>query len=276
MTTPYAAADGLVRVYPAPEPNGTGLVWAHGGGFLFGDIDMPESDWVARQLASRGTTVVSVDYRLAPVPEGFHPGVEEAPGHIYPAGSDDMVTAIRWTRAHAEELGISLDALAVGGTSAGGNLAAGAALRLAGTEEAPALALLAYPTLLAVQPAPDAELRAALDANPDADRFQPEVVLGMYENYLGGPIDDAPLPAVPGNATASDLAQYPPTFIVNGDVDELRVSGEHFAATLAAAGRDIEVLTEPGTQHGHLNRPEEPAATRTIERFAGRLRALIA
>ncbi|HWV50489.1 MAG TPA: alpha/beta hydrolase fold domain-containing protein, partial [Microbacterium sp.] len=94
MTTPYAAADGLVRVYPAPEPNGTGLVWAHGGGFLFGDIDMPESDWVARQLAARGTTVVSVDYRLAPVPEGFHPGVEEAPGHIYPAGSDDMVAAI--------------------------------------------------------------------------------------------------------------------------------------------------------------------------------------
>ena len=275
MTTPYAAADGLVRVYPAPEPNGTGLVWAHGGGFLFGDIDMPESDWVARQLAARGTTVVSVDYRLAPVPEGFHPGVEEAPGHIYPAGSDDMVTAIRWTRAHAEELGISLDALAVGGTSAGGNLAAGAALRLAGTEEAPALALLAYPTLLAVQPAPDAELRAALDANPDADRFQPEVVLGMYENYLGGPIDDAPLPAVPGDATASDLAQYPPTFIVNGDVDELRVSGEHFAATLAAAGRDIEVLTEPGTQHGHLNRPEEPAATRTIERFAARLSTLV-
>ncbi|WP_406246886.1 alpha/beta hydrolase [Microbacterium sp. M] len=276
MTTPYAAADGLVRVYPAPEPDGTGLVWAHGGGFLFGDIDMPESDWVARQLAARGTTVVSVDYRLAPVPEGFHPGVEEAPGHIYPAGSDDMVTAIRWTRAHAEELGISLDALAVGGTSAGGNLAAGAALRLAGTDEAPALALLAYPTLLAVQPAPDAELRAALDANPDADRFQPEVVLGMYENYLGGSADDAPLPAVPGNATASELVHYPPTFIVNGDTDELRVSGEFFAATLAAAGRDVEVLTEPGTQHGHLNRPEEPAATRTIERFSARLRALIA
>jgi acetyl esterase/lipase len=276
MTTPYAAADGLVRVYPAPEPDGTGLVWAHGGGFLFGDIDMPESDWVARQLAARGTTVVSVDYRLAPVPEGFHPGVEEAPGHIYPAGSDDLVTAIRWTREHADELGISVDALAVGGTSAGGNLAAGAALRLAGTDEAPALALLAYPTLLAVQPAPDAELRAALDANPDADRFPPEVVLGMYENYLGGSVDDAPLPAVPGSATASDLAQYPPTFIVNGDVDELRVSGEHFAATLAEAGRDVEVLTEPGTQHGHLNRPDEPAATRTIERFATRLRALIA
>ena len=274
MTAPYEKLDGLVRVYPATTPNGTGLVWAHGGGFLFGDIDMPESDWVARQLAERGTTVVSVDYRLAPVPEEFHPGVEEAPGYIFPAGSDDMVTAIRWTREHADELGISLDALAVGGTSAGGNLAAGAALRLAGTAEAPALALLAYPTLLAVQPAPDAELRAALDANPDADRFGPASVRRMYENYLGGPVDDAPLPAVPGRASASDLAHYPPTFIVNGDVDELRVSGEHFAATLAAAGRDVDVVTEPGTQHGHLNRPAEPAATRTIERFAARLASL--
>ncbi|MFB7251318.1 alpha/beta hydrolase [Microbacterium sp. NPDC056234] len=276
MTTPYAAADGLVRVYPPETPNGTGLVWAHGGGFLFGDIDMPESDWVARQLAARGTTVVSVDYRLAPKPEGFHPGVTAEPGHVYPAGSDDMVSAWRWTLAHADELGISPSALAIGGTSAGGNLAAGAALRLAGTDEAPALAVLAYPTLLAVQPAPDAELRAALDADPDADRFGPASVLRMYENYLGGSVDDAPLPAVPGSATASDLAQYPPTFIVNGDVDELRVSGEHFAATLAEAGRDVEVLTEPGTRHGHLNRPDEPAATRTIERFAARLAALVA
>lgn len=274
VTQPYSAADGLVRVYPAEVPDGTGLVWAHGGGFLFGDIDMPESDWVARQLADHGTTVVSVDYRLAPVPDGFHEGVTAQPGHPYPAGSDDMVTAWRWTLAHATELGISPSALAIGGTSAGGNLAAGAALRLAGTDESPALVLLAYPTLLAVQPAPDAELRAALDANPDADRFGPESVLKMYENYLAGPVDDAPLPAVPGRATASDLAHFPPTFIVNGDVDELRVSAEHFATTLAAAGRDVEIITEHGTQHGHLNRPEEPAATRSIERMAKRLAAL--
>ena len=61
--------------------------------------------------------------------------------------------------------------------------------------------MLAYPTLLAVQPAPDAELRAALDARPEADRFGPDAVRGMYENYLGGPVDDAPLAAVPGLAT---------------------------------------------------------------------------
>ncbi|MFT4260319.1 alpha/beta hydrolase [Microbacterium sp.] len=278
VTSPYPAADGLVRVYPAADPDGTALVWAHGGAFAFGDLDMPESDWVARELAARGVTVVSVDYRLAPVPPGFSPDRQPRGGVHFPAASDDLVAAYRWTREHADELRIRPDALAIGGTSAGGNLAAGAALRLigAGTGDGPALVVLAYPTLLAVQPAPDAALRAALDAEPDADRFGPAFVLSMYENYLGSPVDAAPIAAIPGRATASDLAAFPPTLMVNSDVDELRVSGEHFAATLAAAGREIELVTEPGTQHGHLNRPDEAAATATIERIAARLKSLIA
>ena len=273
MSAPHSAADGLVRVYPAADPDGSGLVWAHGGAFAFGDIDMPESDWVGRELAARGTTVVSVDYRLAPVPAGFRDDLPARDGEHFPAGSDDMVAAFRWARAKAEGLGIRPDALAIGGTSAGGNLAAGAVLRL-GTDELPALVVLAYPTLLAVQPEPDAELRAKLDADPEADLFRRDSVLWMYENYLGGPVDDAPIAAVPGLATASDLAAFPPTLMVNGDVDELRVSGEHFAASLAAAGREIDVVFEPGTRHGHLNRPEEEAATRTIERIAARLKTL--
>ena len=62
--TPFSAADGLVRVYPAdaaaPRPT-PGLVWAHGGGFVAGDLDMPEADWLARTFAARGVTVVSID-----------------------------------------------------------------------------------------------------------------------------------------------------------------------------------------------------------------------
>ncbi|MFT4156675.1 MAG: alpha/beta hydrolase fold domain-containing protein [Microbacterium sp.] len=276
VTSPYPAADGLVRVYPAINRDGTALVWAHGGAFAFGDIDMPESDWVARELSTRGVTVVSVDYRLAPVPAGFSPDHQPRSGVPFPAASDDMMAAFRWARDNAHELGIRSDALAIGGASAGGNLAAGAALRLTSAGETPALVVLAYPTLLAVQPTPDAALRAALDAEPEADRFGPAFVLTMYENYLGGPIDAAPIAAIPGRATASDLAAFPPTLIINSDVDELRVSGEHFAATLVAAGREIELVTEPGTQHGHLNRPDEAAATTTIERIAARLKSLIA
>ena len=77
-----------------------------------------------------------------------------------------MLAAWSWVVANAGRLRIALDRLAIGGTSAGGNLAAGATLRLIErrAEALPALVLLAYPTLLAVQPAPDAALRAALDA----------------------------------------------------------------------------------------------------------------
>lgn len=278
MSDPYAEADGLVRVYPAREPNGTGVVWAHGGGFAGGDLDMPESDWIARSLSARGTTVVSVDYRLAPVPADW-----EAPargtvrgGVHYPAASDDVLAAWSWTVAHAARLRIDTGRLAIGGASAGANLATGATLRLIERDTAilPALVVLAYPTLLAVQPAPGPALRAALDANPDADRFGPAAVLGMYENYLGGPVDDAPLAAIPGLAEAADLVGFPPTFMINGDLDELRVSGEAFAATLAAAGREIEVVIEAGTDHGHLNRPLEPAASASLDRIAARLLAV--
>jgi hypothetical protein len=125
---------------------------------------------------------------------------------------------------------------------------------------------LAYPTLLAVQPAPDAALRALLDANPDADRFGPDRVRSMYEAYLGGPVDDAPLPAVPGRAAASDVVGFPPVLMINGEADELRVSGEVFAATLVEAGVPLELSTEAGTEHGHLNRPDGPAASASIER----------
>lgn len=277
MSEPYSAADGLVRVYPAREPNGTGLVWAHGGAFAFGELDMPESDWLAQQLAVRGTTVVAVDYRLAPIPPEWADAARPARGgHHYPAASDDLLSAWSWTVDNAARLRVAPQRLALGGASAGGNLAAGATLRLieGGFSVLPALVLLAYPTLLAEQPAPDPDLRAALDAHPDADRFGPAAVRAMYENYLGSPLDEAPIAAIPGLATPADLTEFPPTLIVNDEVDELRVSGEAFAATLRDAGRPVESVTEPGTEHGHLNRPAEAAASLTIDRFAARLAQL--
>src|SRR6478609_6829566 len=161
MADPYAAADGLIRVYPAREPNGTGLVWVHGGGFAGGDLDMPEADAVARALATRGTTVLSVDYRLAPLPAEWATamGVAPRPGVTYPDASDDIISAWTWAVENAARLRIDASRLAIGGASAGANLATGATLRLIERRVAdlPALVVLAYPTLLAVQPAPDAE-----------------------------------------------------------------------------------------------------------------------
>nr|WP_314845640.1 alpha/beta hydrolase [uncultured Microbacterium sp.] len=256
-----------VRVYAPADPAGPGVVWAHGGGFAAGDLDMPEADWVASRLADRGIVVVSVDYALAPLPSAAAAavGVPERKGAHYPIASEELAFAFRW----AVESGIADGPWSIGGASAGANLAAGAALRLShGSGPVPMLAVLAYPTLHAVQGRPDAALRAALDADPDADRFGPAPVRAMYENYLGGPVDAAEVYAVPGTATVDELARFPSTIMINGDVDELRVSGEAFAVTLRAAGVDVDVSLEPGTRHGHLNRPELPAATASVDRFA--------
>jgi acetyl esterase/lipase len=245
----------------------------HGGGFAYGDIDMPEADGVARRIAAQGFPVISVDYRLAPA---FRDGTgERGPGWRFPAASDDVIAAWEWSILHASDVGVDPALLAIGGASAGGNLAAGATLRLLRDEKVlPALVVLAYPTLLAVQPPPGRELRAALDAHPEADSFGPQSVRSMYENYLGGPVDAAALAAVPGNATTADVAGHPPVLMINGEIDELRVSGEVYAGTLRAAGCDVEILFEPGTTHGHLNRLDEPEALRSLERITRRLSKL--
>ncbi|MCR2824609.1 alpha/beta hydrolase [Microbacterium sp. zg.Y909] len=262
-----------VRTYVPAERARVGLVWAHGGGFAGGDLDMPEGDWVCGQLADRGIAVVSVDYALAPVPEGWTmpPAGHDRPRVRYPVASEEVGFAFAWALA----AGLADGPWALGGASAGGNLAAGATLRRLHTGDTlPALVVLAYPTLQAVQAAADAELRALLDADPEADRFGADIIRTMYENYLGGPVDAADAYAVPGIATTAQLRGYPPVLMVNGEADELRMSGEAFARSLAEAGVPVDALTEPGTQHGHLNRPDEPAASLSIERIAARLSAL--
>ncbi|WP_258317979.1 alpha/beta hydrolase [Microbacterium sp. SGAir0570] len=277
-SSPTSQADGLIRLYRATEPDGTGLVWMHGGGFAFGDLDMPEADAVARGLAAAGTTVFSVDYRLAPVPPTWDGGDEQTDdrsGNRYPAASDDVLRAWEWATSHAEELGVTR--LAIGGASAGANLATGATLRLLGADGIPPrLVVLAYPTLLAVQPAPGPALRAALAAHPEHDRFGADVVRDMYENYLGGSVIGAPIAAVPGLASATELRGFPPTLMINSEIDELSVSGDVFAATLREAGGDVEVVVEPGTDHGHLNRPEHPGFAASMARIARRFAGLAA
>ncbi|MCR2815089.1 alpha/beta hydrolase [Microbacterium jiangjiandongii] len=262
-----------MRTYAPADGARVGLVWAHGGGFAGGDLDMPEAHWVAGQLADRGIAVVSVDYALAPVPAGW---TMPPAGHTrervhYPVASEEVGFAFGW----ALSSGLADGPWALGGASAGANLATGAALRLVHTGgPVPALVVLAYPTLQAVQPPADAELRALLAAQPDADRFGADVVRTMYENYLGGPLDAADAYAIPGIATTAQLMGFPPVLMINGEADELRMSGEAFARSLAAAGVAVDAVTERGTQHGHLNRPDEPAASLSIERIAARLSPL--
>jgi len=267
LTVPGPHGDIPIRLYRstgvAPAP---ALVWVHGGGFAWGDIDMPEAHWVAEQLAARHVTVISVDYRLAPVTEPMADGGPTREGWLFPAASNEVTTVFRWAVAHADECGIDIARLSLGGASAGGNLAAGASLRQrdeGGVQ--PASLLLVYPLVHAELPVPTAELAAKIEALPQQARFEPATVAAMNLNYVGDPAALADPYAFPGG---HDVTALPPTFILNSEHDSLRSSGEAFAAELALAGVDVMVVREPGTRHGHLNEPENPGAHASLARMA--------
>ena len=254
-----------VRIY-APVEAGTdrpGLVWLHGGGFVFGDLDMPEADQVSRGVVARsGAVVVSVDYRLAV--DGVH----------FPVPHDDVVAAYRWTRQHAAELGVDPARIAIGGGSAGANLAAGAALHLRDDGAAPWQVFLAYPVVHPVLPKPSPELAACLAIAPrplviGADQPDDDGLGWVNENYLGGPLAGATPYAYAG--LADSLAGYPPTLIENDEFDSLRSSGEAFAAALARDGVEVEQHCVRGVPHGHLNTVGFGPAQETVARFAARL-----
>jgi acetyl esterase/lipase len=205
-----------------------------------GDLDMPEADWTARQVCERaGAVVVSVDYRLC------------VGGVTYPVPHDDVVAAVRWVRDNAVPLGVDPDRISLGGASAGGNLATGAALRLRDDDGwVPAALLLAYTTFHAVVPSPSRSLAPLLEEVPTLLRFLPEVRRGITENYLGGPESRADGYAMPGNAV---LEQLCPVLMLNSEYDDLRASAEVFAGQLAVAGVDVRQVLARGMLHGFLN-----------------------
>lgn len=254
-----------VRVYrplaPSDSPR-AGLVWLHGGGFRFGDLDMPEADHTSRILAHEAdAVVVSVDYRLAN--DGVH----------HPVLHDDCLAAFQWVAAHADELGVDPGRIAVGGASAGGALAGTVALHLRDLGTPPWQAILTYPATHPVLPEASEELLRKIAVLPRAllAGGHPGEPDGAAENYLGHrDYDRTDAYAFPG--VAADLTGYPPTLVDNNEFDSLRSGGEAFAHALAAAGVDVELHTNPGALHGHLNRPGSADARRTLARYAERLR----
>src|SRR4051812_47066525 len=231
-----------VRIYTPPGGGADRpcLVWLHGGAFRMGDLNMPEADWTARQICARaGAVVVSVDYRLC------------VAGITYPVPHEDVVAAIRWVQVNASCLGIDADRISVGGASAGGNLATGAALRLRDDDGwVPAALLLAYTTFHAVVPAPSPTLAPLLTEMPLLLRFLPETRRGITENYLGGPASRADGYAIPAGAVLEGLC---PVLLLDAEYDDLRASAEVFAGQLTAAGVDVRQVAVPGMLHGFLN-----------------------
>ncbi|MES9538495.1 alpha/beta hydrolase fold domain-containing protein [Actinomadura sp. NPDC000600] len=231
---PPGAPDVPLRVYAPANREGVlpGLVYLHPGGFVLGSIDMSEDD-ATRIAAEVGAVVVSVEYRLAP----------ENP---FPAGLEDCYAALTWTAAHATDLGIAPDRLAVGGESAGGGLSAAVAL-LARDRGGPPLCfqLLSVPELDDRLDTPS--MRTFTDT-PIWHRPNAEL---SWDYYLGKGVrgTEAVSPyAAP--ARAADLSGLPPAFITACEFDPLRDEALTYAQRLIQAGVPTEVHHYPGTFHG--------------------------
>ena len=286
---PLEAADFVfrVRVYPAAEPNGAVVVWLHGGAFMFGTIDMPEADEVAHRFGDHGVSVVSVDYSLAPMlplpdfgedgaPEGM-PSAEQIEAEIaatgpkarFPVASLQTVAAFDWAVANAASFAGDSTRVALGGASAGGNLAAGAAVRLRDRGAAtPVALLLAYPVLHSTLPPASEELEALLVGLPIMLTFPPEITGGFNLNYVG---DQALFQDPTAFPAGHDQRGLPPTVIETAERDRLRSSAEAFAAELALAGVDVSIRSARGALHGFLNEVGDADALRTVARFAAAL-----
>ena len=228
---PGPAGDLAVRIYtPAggtpPRPV---LVYYHGGGWVIGSI--ASHDGVCRALANAvPAVVVSVDYRLAPE-------------HRFPAAAEDAHAAARWAAEHAAEIGADPRRIAVGGDSAGGNLAAVTAL-MARDRGGPRLAfqLLVYPVTDTAMDTPSYRENAEGYFLTRAD------MTWFFDHYLPRAADRMHPYAAP--LRAADLRGLPPAAVITAEFDPLRDEGEAYAARLRAAGVPTTHTCYTGMVHG--------------------------
>lgn len=261
LTIPGAGGGELpLRLYrPAAGRPLPVLLYFFGGGWVLGTVDT--ADGVARSLAnSCGALVAVVGYRLAPE-------------HPFPAAIDDCYAAVRWVFEHAAQIGADPARLAVGGDSAGGNLAAAAALRVRDDAGGSALALsgqlLVYPNT--DQLADDQSMRAF----DDPFLFNRHSVAWYRQHYLTDPRDAYSPLASP--LRARSLAGLPPALVITAEYDPLRDQGEAYARRLADDGVQVELSRYPGMAHGFFTMIGTVDASRAaIAQAASRLRAWFA
>jgi acetyl esterase/lipase len=229
---PVAGGDITVRAYspggPGPHP---ALVYYHGGGWVIGDLYT--HDGLCRSLANAARcAVLSVDYRLAPESK-------------YPVAVEDSYAALLWIAANADRLGIDRRRIAVGGDSAGGNLATVMAL-VARDRKGPRLALqvLIYPVT-----DHDLDTRSYVE-NATGYVLTREGMRWFWNHYLAREAQGREPYASP--LRASSLAGLPPALVITAEYDPLCDEGEAYAARLRDAGVPVTLTRYPGMFHGFV------------------------
>ncbi|GIZ50479.1 alpha/beta hydrolase [Noviherbaspirillum aridicola] len=207
------------------------LVYYHGGGWVIGDLDT--HDTLCRELANAsGCAVVAVDYRLAPE-------------HRFPAALDDCLAATRWVHANAGALRIDPERLAVGGDSAGGNLAAVVSIAARDAGDLPIrFQLLIYPATDGRRIAP------SHTSNGDGYLLTRDTVRYFHDHYIDDPALDLDWRASP--LLHPDLSRLPPAFVLTAGFDPLRDEGAQYAQALTAAGNSASYICFDRQIHGFI------------------------
>ena len=256
LAIPGPAGEIPVRVY-TPEQSGPlpVLVYFHGGGWVLGDLE--SHDALCRTLANAaGCVVASVEYRLAPE-------------HKFPAAAEDAYAATRWAAENAAQIGGDPQRIAVGGDSAGGNLAAVAAL-MARDRGGPQLGfqLLIYP---ATDSACDT---TSCRENAEGYLLTLQMMRWFWNHYLNSEADRVNAYAAP--LRAPDVRGLPPALVLTAEFDPLRDEGEAYAARLRAAGVPVQLKRYDGMIHGFLGMGALIDRARTaIEEIAADLRTAL-
>jgi acetyl esterase len=254
--TTLIPADGHavpVRVFTPPQPSGW-LVWAHGGSWRWGSVEQWHAPCADLAVRSR-CVVVSVDYRLAPQ-------------HRHPAPVDDVLTAMRWAQQQMAHQGTPPAMLAVGGDSAGGTLAATAALAWRDRGRPLAAQLLAYPPL-------DPACRAASYAT--VGQFPVRSVLrAAWAAHLGSAADRSRAVRYRSPLHTENLAALAPAILAVGDLDPVRDDVWAYAQRLQETGVPVRFRAFTDTPHGAFLDPDPQIAPTAAGQQEPSLRAWLA
>lgn len=249
-------ADGVpCRLYVPADPakpmgwSGGAIVFLHGGGFVFGDLDTHDAP--ARRVANRtGLAVLSVDYR-------------KPPEHRFPAAPEDVDTAVAWFLVHGPAMGVDISRLVALGDSAGGNLALVAALHHPNVFAA---TVLVYPF---VDPHGRFE-----SFRREASGFGAAEADWYWRQYAASPEDYKNPDLAP--IDSDELYTLPPSLVVAAEHDPLVDEDVELARRMEAAGVEVTLSTYPGMIHGFWRNPQQfDAAEESLAEIAEFLRTTL-
>lgn len=231
LTAPGPRGDIPLRLYRPAQSHGAVLVYFHGGGWVIGDLDT--HDALCRDLAEQsGCVVVSVDYRMGPE-------------HRFPAAPEDCLAATRWVRDQAQALGVDASRLAVGGDSAGGNLAAVVSQMARDAGDLPiAFQLLIYPaTVQRRYTHSNAVNGQGLLLTVDSMRY-------FHDHYIEDAQHDFDWRAAP--LLRENLSGLPPALVLVAGYDPLCDEGTEYAQRLTQAGNAATLINFSRQIHGFI------------------------